>query len=371
MKITTVAILALCACATPQMAAAQTMQWTDKGYVTVNGGYQSGSHDLSQSGSFPLYDETATVSSTTEVKGGGMFDVGGAYKIWKNNLLVGLSYSHVTSKSDGSVTGSIPDPVFFDRPRAVSATVPGLKHTENQVHIDAIWMMPVANKLDVGFSFGPTIFAVKQDTIPTLTVTEPGPTVTAPVVSASKTTVGVNLGVDVQYMVAKKWGVGGLMRYSFGSVTLPGASEKLTVGGFQIGGGVRLRFLVGLPRRVQVEEHRISRRPGERNLPFRLQVFHDLGVRRLHDRPDRRDEIARVEVLPQQLDHLRRDRRLVEAPSAPVRPVEQDRRVVAVSWYSTVTISDDGSTTRWSARPASIGIMSSRSGRKKFWTTPL
>ena len=242
MKITTVAILALCACAAPRMVTAQTMQWTDKGYVTVNGGGQFGSHDLSQSASFPLYDETATVSSTSKVKSGGMFDVGGAYKVWKNNLLVGLSYSYVASKSDASVTGSIPDPVFFDRPRAVSATVPDLKHRENQVHIDAIWMMPVANKLDIGFSAGPTIFSVKQDTIPTLTVTEPGPTVTAPVVSSSKTTVGINLGVDVQYMVAKKWGVGGLMRYSCGSVTPDGAAKKLTVGGFQIGGGARLRF---------------------------------------------------------------------------------------------------------------------------------
>jgi hypothetical protein len=242
LKITTAGILALCACAVPQIAAAQTMQWTDKGYVTVNGGGQFGSHDLSQSGSFPLYDETATFTSSTKVKSGGMFDLGGAYKVWKNNFLVGVSYSHVSSKSDGAVTGSIPDPVFFDQPRTVNSTVPGLKHSENQVHIDAVWMMPVANKLDVGFFAGPTIFAVKQDTIQSLTVTEPGPAITAPVVSASKTSVGFNIGVDVQYMVAKKWGVGGLARYSFGSVTLPGASKGLTVGGFQLGGGARLRF---------------------------------------------------------------------------------------------------------------------------------
>ena len=219
MKITTAAILALCACAIPQMATAQTMQWTDKGYITVNGGYQSGSHDLSQSATFPLYDEIATVNSTTEVKGGGMFDVGGAYKIWKNNLLVGLSYSHVASKSDGSVTGSIPDPVFFDRPRTVSATVPGLKHSENQVHIDAIWMMPVANKLDIGLSFGPTIVAVKQDTIPTLTVTEPGPT------HGPRRFGQQGVGQHRRHVQTSKFRVST-------PVTLPGAL-KLTVGGFR------------------------------------------------------------------------------------------------------------------------------------------
>jgi hypothetical protein len=243
LKITTAGILALCACAVPQVAAAQTMQWTDKGYVTVNGGGQASSHDLSESGSFPLYDETATFSSTNKVKGGGMFDIGGAYKVWKNNLLVGVSFSHVASKSNGSVTGSIPDPVFFDRPRAVTKDFNGLKHSENAVHIDAIWMMPVANKLDIAFFLGPTIFSVKQDTIPSpLTITEPGPTITTAVVSSSKSTAGFNIGADVQYLLAKKWGVGGLVRYSVGSVSLPGASEKLTVGGFQIGGGLRLRF---------------------------------------------------------------------------------------------------------------------------------
>ena len=102
--------------------------------------------------------------------------------------------------------------------------------------------MPVANKIDVGIFAGPTIFSVKQDTIPSLTITEPGPTVTTAVASTSKTTVGFNAGVDVQYMLRKKYGVGVVARYAVGSVTLPGASKKLTVGGFQIGVGGRFRF---------------------------------------------------------------------------------------------------------------------------------
>lgn len=232
----------MCACAAPQIAAAQTMQWTDKGYVSVNGGAQVGSHDLSESGSFPLYDETATFSSTNKVKGGGLIDFGGAYRVWGRNLLVGVAFTHTSSKSDGALTGSIPDPVVTDRPRAVSKTFPDLKHAENAVHLDVTWMMPVANKLDIGLSVGPTIFAVSQETIPSLTITEPGPTVTTTVVKSSKTTVGFNAGVDVQYMVTKKWGAGGILRYAVGSVTLPGATEKLTVGGFQFGAGVRFRF---------------------------------------------------------------------------------------------------------------------------------
>jgi hypothetical protein len=219
------------------------MQFTD-GFASVNIGGQAGSHDLSESGSFPLYDETATFSSTNKVKGGFTFDVGGAYRVWKKkkNLLAGLTVSHVGSKSDGSLTGSIPDSVFTDRPRAVTKTFAGLKHSETAVHLDAIWMMPVANKIDVGISAGPTIFAVKQDTIPSLTITEPGPTVTTTVASVSKTAVGFNLGADVQYMLRKKYGAGLVARYSIGSVSLPGASKKLTVGGFEFGVGGRYRF---------------------------------------------------------------------------------------------------------------------------------
>ena len=242
MKITKAGILALCVCATPQIASAQTMQWTDKGYASINVGAQAGSHDLSESGSFSIYDETATFSSTAKVKGGALFDIGGAYRIWGKNLLGGVTFSHVGSKSDGSLTGSVPDPVIHDRPRSVVKAFSGLKHSENAVHLDAIWMIPVANKMDVGISAGPTIFSVKQDTIPSLTVTEPGPTVTTTVVSASKTTVGFNVGADLQYMLRKKYGVGGFMRYSIGSVSLPGATKKLTVGGFQIGVGGRYRF---------------------------------------------------------------------------------------------------------------------------------
>ena len=242
MKITTAGILALSVCAAPRMAVAQTMQFTDKGYASVNVGAQAGSHDLSESGSFPLYEETATFSSTNKVKGGFLFDIGGAYRVWGKNLLAGVSVSHVGSKSNGSVTGSIPDPAVFDRPRAVTKEFADLKHSETAVHLAAIWMMPVANKIDVGVFAGPTIFSIKQDTIPSLTITEPGPTITTTVASASKTTVGFNIGVDAQYMLRKKYGAGIVARYSVGSVSLPGASKKLTVGGFEFGVGGRYRF---------------------------------------------------------------------------------------------------------------------------------
>jgi hypothetical protein len=242
LKMTKAGILALCLCAAPHIASAQTMQWTDKGYVTVNGGVQAGSHNLDTNSTFTQYDEPASVTSTQKVKGAGFFDIGAAYRVWGQNLLAGVSFSHTSSDATVALSASIPDPLITDRARTVTTSQAGAKHAENAVHLAAIWMLPVANKMDVGIFAGPSIFSVKQDTITALTVSEPGPTVNAPLNEVKKTTVGFNAGVDLQYMIAKKWGVGGLARYTWGSANITGATKKLSVGGFQIGAGARLRF---------------------------------------------------------------------------------------------------------------------------------
>lgn len=242
MKMTTAGILALGLLAAPPIVSAQTMQWTDKGYVTFNVGAQVGSHDVDTSSTFDLYDETATVTSTQQVKGGAFFEIGGAYRVWGNNLLAGVSFTHTGSDADVTLNASIPDPVFFDRPRTVTGSQSGAEHSENALHLNAIWMIPVANKIDVGVFAGPTIFMVKQDTIQSLTVSEPGPTVSAPLSEVKKTTAGINFGVDLQYLIRDKIAVGGIARYSWGSVSLDGANDSLTVGGFQLGVGARYRF---------------------------------------------------------------------------------------------------------------------------------
>ena len=242
MKKLTVAILVFGLSVAATAASAQTMQWTDKGYISVNGGVQVGSDTLDTSTSFTQYGEEATVTSTQKISGGGFFDIGGAYRVWGNNLLAGVSFTHTSSDTGVAIAASIPDPVITDRPRSVTSTQSGAKHSEDALHLSAIWMIPVANKLDVGIFGGPTIFWVKQDTVGALTVTEPGPTVSAPLGEVKKTSGGVNIGVDVQYMIAKRWGVGGLARYTWGSATIDGATDKLKLGGFQIGAGGRVRF---------------------------------------------------------------------------------------------------------------------------------
>lgn len=232
--------LAMCAAVAPKASAQMT--WTDKAFVNVTGGLQNGAHTIETASSFPIYEETATVSSSQRVTGGGYFDISGGYKVWRN-LAIGVGYSWTDSKGDASITASVPDPLFFDRPRTVNASAAALNHTENTIHLTAVWMIPVTDKIDVAIGVGPAIFSVKQELPGTLTITEPGPTVTSVAITQEKKTAGgVDIGLDATYMINKRFGAGAMARYSTGSVKLDGATEKLTVGGFQIGIGARMRF---------------------------------------------------------------------------------------------------------------------------------
>jgi hypothetical protein len=242
-------ILALSLCAAAAPARAQQLQWTDKGFVSVNVGGQVGSHDLASTQSVPLFDETASIKSTQSVGSGGLFDISAGYRVW-HNIAVSIGYTHTGSKGDLDVNGSIPDPLIFDQPHPFTATLSGAKHSENVINIDAVYMMPVTDKIDLGFSLGPSIFSVKQDVGGHFSETNTVPSLER----ERKTTGGFNIGVDVTYLLGKmpsvgkkaylgkNWGVGGIARYTWGSVKLPNSSDSLTVGGFQLGVGARVRF---------------------------------------------------------------------------------------------------------------------------------
>jgi hypothetical protein len=218
------------------------MQWTDKGFANVSFGVQAPSHALTTNTTFDIYGETASQMASQDVGGGAFFDISAGYKVWKN-LAAGIGVTFVGSNSDLVVNAQIPDPVFFDRPRAVSATLNDAHHKQTAINLTGTWMMPVTDKVDVGFQFGPTIFLVSQDVPGTLQVAEPGPTVTSSsLVKDDHTSIGVHFGVDATYLITPRFGAGLLVRYSVGSVDIVGAEDGLTLGGFQIGFGGRLRF---------------------------------------------------------------------------------------------------------------------------------
>lgn len=223
-------------------AQAQMLTWTDQGFVNVTLGGQAGSRTLGADTTFDLYNEQGRLSTTQEVGGGGLFDISAGYKVWRN-LAVGLGFSRTGSDSDAAIAASVPDLNVYDAPRAVTGTASGADHSESTIYITGTWMMPVTDKVDVGLSFGPAIFNVSQDVPNAITVTEPSGAINQTTVSRfDETAVGISLGVDVTYLVTPRYGAGLLLRYTRGSVDIEGATDSLTVGGFQIGAGVRVRF---------------------------------------------------------------------------------------------------------------------------------
>jgi hypothetical protein len=218
------------------------MQWTDSGFVNVSLGAQAPSRDLTATTSPEIYGEPASIASTQDVGGGMFFDISGGYKVWRN-LAVGLGYTYVGSDADATVVAAIPDPLFFDRPRIVTATAPGLKHSQPALNFTGTWMMPVTDKIDLGFQFGPTIFFASQELAGAPDIVEPTPTVNFDrAIKVDKTTAGVHFGVDATYLVTPRFGAGLLIRYTVGSADFTDSDDSVTLGGFQIGVGVRARF---------------------------------------------------------------------------------------------------------------------------------
>jgi hypothetical protein len=233
-----VGLLALGLFAVAAPAQAQ-MTWTGKGFVAVDAGVQVGTHDFDTTTEFPLYDENATLTTSQKGKTSPMVDFRGGYKIW-SNLLIGAGYSWTSAKSDVAISAQIPDPAIHDQPRSATLSAADASHSEGALNITATWMVPMTDKIDIGVMAGPTVFFVKKDVVSALVATEPGPVASATITEASETGVGFHLGVDVQYLLNQRYGVGALARYSFGKVDVPTGEVK--VGGLQIGAGVRVRF---------------------------------------------------------------------------------------------------------------------------------
>ena len=97
-------------------ASAQSSTWADRGYINVGWGVESGSSAMTDTRTSSIYEEAATITSSNTFTSGSLFDVGVGVRVWKN-LTVGAGYHQEQNDTDGTLTGSIPSPVFFNRPR--------------------------------------------------------------------------------------------------------------------------------------------------------------------------------------------------------------------------------------------------------------
>jgi hypothetical protein len=117
-------------------------------------------------------------------------------------------------------------------------------------HVQILYLLPVSRVFDVMFSAGPSLVTVQQDLVNSVNFSETYPYDRAAFESAGlvrvrKSGVGFNVGADATWHATPMIGIGILLRYTRGNVSLPipGQSEvHARAGGAQAGVGVRLFF---------------------------------------------------------------------------------------------------------------------------------
>jgi hypothetical protein len=236
-----------------QSAAAQARVWEDRVMVGVSFGMQASSEDINSSSTFPIYGEQGTVESQSSFGSGPIFDVTVGVRVWRNVGIAGAFHAFSETGS-GSVEGTVPHPLFFDRPRSFSQSVGDLERKENVGHLMFGWMVPVSDRFDVFVYAGPSFFRLKQDVVDSVDVPSEQPpftsvTVAPHVTTYQESTTGYNVGFDAAYFFndsdSARFGVGGFFRYTgavghFGPE--PEGSISTDAGGPQFGIGARLRF---------------------------------------------------------------------------------------------------------------------------------
>ena len=232
-------------------ASAQALPWEGRGFINVNFGLQVGSDSTaSSSTTSEVYGETATFTTAQSFDSQvPFFDIGGGIRV-AGNFGIGFSYTRASANGSVTVDASIPSPIYYDKPRAVNAQVDDLDHIEDGYHFQLVWMLPVTDRFDVVFSGGPSVFNLKQGVLTEYSYSEVGSPWTTVNLTASQTTatgsqLGFNVGADLTFRFANNVGVGAMMRYTAATVSVEppgGTALDVKVGGFQIGGGLRLRF---------------------------------------------------------------------------------------------------------------------------------
>ena len=218
--------------------------------VTLNGGIQTAGPGLSDHFEFatdPI--ETAKVDVQYPAKPSVLIDGGVGLRLWKN-LGVGVAVSHATVDGTAQIDAQIPHPLQIDQPREVNGEQDGITRAETGVHVQLQVSVPMASRLTLVLSGGPSRLDVEQEIVTDVLYDQTYPFDAATFRSAttrrSKASVtGFNVGGDLQWMLSRNIGLGGMVRYIRGSVDLETQNNRqisVRAGGLQAGGGIRIGF---------------------------------------------------------------------------------------------------------------------------------
>jgi hypothetical protein len=217
--------------------------------VSLGGGVQSVTGKLSDHFETPLNAETETVDVKYSLKPDLLVDAGVGIRLWKR-LGAGLAVSRATGTHSADIEASVPHPFFFERPRAISGTEENIVRNETGVHVQLQYSISAGRRAAVVLSAGPSWISVEQELVTAIKFDESFPFDVATFSDAATTrakasAAGFNVGADLRWMLTRRVGLGGLVRFTRADVDLPahsGARIGVTAGGVQGSAGVRIGF---------------------------------------------------------------------------------------------------------------------------------
>ena len=236
--------------APPPVAHFKKGAWLDRGYLSANGIFQTATPSFTQTQAWTYFAEPASV--TIEYPGGSAvgLDVAGGWRIWRN-LAIGAGLAVVSRPSTTVVSGSIPNPLYANRPTTLSGGF-NANHGETAINVQASWTMPLGRKMALMVFGGPSFVNVTQAIVQAegigASIAYPfdnGTITSANTTNESGMAFGFSAGADFTYFLSPTLGVGGIVRYARASVDFPVTGQPsvpVTAGGLQVGGGLRVFF---------------------------------------------------------------------------------------------------------------------------------
>jgi hypothetical protein len=222
--------------------------WKGRGFAVIGAGAQVAGPGYTSTATFKVHAEDASLNAEASTGIGPVFAARGGVRVWKN-LALGGGLAVASTSQSLAITGRLPHPFQFNQFREVEGSADGLERLETLAAFEASWLMAVTRRIDMFVFGGPAYIHVRQDMATKIQFTESYPYDSATftgvqTASLSGGALGVTAGVDVAYLLTKRLGVGGELRYSYAKTTLTPSTQPSSVplGGLQVAFVARLLF---------------------------------------------------------------------------------------------------------------------------------
>jgi hypothetical protein len=233
----------------------------ERGWIDVNFGIAMAAEDtFSMKADGFLFDEPASIGAAYSLPRGASFDFGGGF-MFNPVVGVGVSFTGTAHEDIAVLSAHIPHPTIANAyADDIAPTDQVLQRIESGVNLQAMIVAAQTPRFRFRVFGGPTYFRVQQDAVTAIRYDQAFlfllPVNAIEITEFDHRRIegtgwGFHGGADASFFFTRVVGVGGIARFSRGSVGLENTLDtsiggdsvvNVKAGGFQVGGGLRLKF---------------------------------------------------------------------------------------------------------------------------------